>query len=240
MNKVCFEINQTEYHLVYDNKSIVTVNGVIKGNAIACLRSLITLLELDIPLRNKSGKTKNTNQLMKEVIIAIQQSKNEKIVLKEKNLNYEVLNPVYNFNEIEVGEMNIQGLFKWKRVQFDGENYIFNNLFKYKKNESMIYRWCASNEIETLFYFGETKEFKKRINHYLNPGKKQMTNIRINNEFNELAKRGYLIHLDILDIDEFLVGESKISDFNMKEFRRLVENYFIITAKASSVIVLNK
>ncbi len=240
MRHVSFELNTKTYCLIFDGNGSITIDGVLQNSVYSHLKDLIKILNLDVLLINKKSNRKNTHQLMKDVINAVKINDIEKIEGDFGALKTSDKNSFNEYVEVECGSMKINGEFKWKRLQNEGVYYQFNDPFHVKNNESVIYRWCAIKNNEILVYYGETKAFKNRIKFYLKPGKDQQTNIRINDEFQELIRNGFIVYLDLLDISEFMIDDIKINEFESKYFRRMIENYLILCSKAKGMTVLNK
>jgi len=106
--------------------------------------------------------------------------------------------------------------FEWKPVLEDkSAQYLFPNEITANMRQQYrtpaIYRWIVeSDETVESVYIGETEELcPRRIYGYLNPGMSQMTNIRINNLFKDLIKKGKTIRLEHLVFSDFSLDGKK-------------------------------
>ncbi|MCE9653557.1 MAG: hypothetical protein K8Q89_10995 [Nitrosarchaeum sp.] len=139
--------------------------------------------------------------------------------------------------------------FEWNSVlENKSDQYVFPNIvtdyMRQKYRMPAIYRWIVDSDgmIESI-YIGETVELcPRRVYGYLNPGPSQMTNIRINNLFDELIKRGKIIRLEYLVFSDFLFDGKKITDQDLikKNIRVLLENIMITHHENAGVVILNQ
>jgi len=232
-----FEYKNNSYYLeASDNKNItLKINSILQNNILQKLKELIAQLNINVSIVNKNGNSKNTQQLGKEIIKQF----NYIEVKSEKAANQKASN--MDFFKIEKGEINLKGDFIWNRIVINSLHYEFGQNFKIKNDDKYVYRWYVERKNEILVYIGETKQFSKRINQYLSPGKDQKTNKRINEIFKNLINEECKIYLDVLNLENILLEEFKLEDSNLKEFRRLFENYFILKAKEiQKFTILNK
>ena len=129
--------------------------------------------------------------------------------------------------------------FDWIPVlREEDEIYFFPNpltsFMKLLYKSPAIYRWNVYKDNQTdekVIYVGEGQQLiPNRINGYLKPGLKQMTNKRLNTCFCEYIQNDYKVSLEIIRFDEISIGDLSFnqSDLNNKYFRRFLE-YMLIT-----------
>jgi hypothetical protein len=145
--------------------------------------------------------------------------------------------------------INLTMNFKWAPVlENESDQYFFPNTItaymRQKYRIPAIYRWIveSNGRIESV-YIGETEELcPRRVYGYLNPGSSQMTNIRINNLFDELIKKGKIIRLEYLVFSDFFFDGKKITDQDLvkKNIRVLLENIMIIHHENDGIVILNQ
>lgn len=139
--------------------------------------------------------------------------------------------------------------FEWQPVlENESSQYVFPNTItthmRQKYRIPAIYRWVVENNktIESV-YIGETEELcPRRVYGYLNPGPSQMTNIRINNLFDDLIKKGKTIRLEHLVFSDFSFDGKKITtqDLIKKNIRVLLENIMITHHENDGITMLNQ
>lgn len=139
--------------------------------------------------------------------------------------------------------------FEWKPIlENESSQYVFPNTItaymRQKYRAPAIYMWIIESDgrIESV-YIGETEELcPRRIYGYLNPGPSQITNIRINNLFNDLIKKGKVIRLEHLVFSDFSFDGKKIlaRDLAKKNIRVLLENIMITHHENDGITMLNQ
>lgn len=139
--------------------------------------------------------------------------------------------------------------FEWQPVlENESSQYVFPNTItaymRQKYRAPAIYRWIIESDgrIESV-YIGETEELcPRRVYGYLNPGPSQMTNIRINNLFDDLIKKGKTIRLEYLVFSDFSFDGKKITaqDLVKKNIRVLLENIMITQHDNDGITMLNQ
>lgn len=138
---------------------------------------------------------------------------------------------------------------EWKPIlENKSVQYLFpNTITSYMRQQykmPAIYRWVVDTDktIESV-YIGETEELcPRRVYGYLNPGPSQMTNIRINNLFNDLIKKGKVIRLEHLVFSDFSFDGKKITaqDLAKKNIRVLLENIMLAHHENDGTTILNQ
>lgn len=107
-----------------------------------------------------------------------------------------------------------------------------------------IYRWAVftGKEIPTAVYIGETENLARRLNHYVNPGPKQSTNIRLNRYLVAEVGKGSKIELHTLNFLPFQVNGIPISAAQMEKVyvRRMIENLLLSLEDTMHCRVLNR
>lgn len=232
--------DDSNYYLecLNNGKINLKIDGEIKNSIRSKLVDIIKRLNLDIEIYHKNGDMKNTQTLGKKIILNLDYNEE---VLEERDIKSTKNDIKVELKLVEKGEINLKGVFNWNRIIINKNEYKFEHDFRLKNHKNYIYRWFIYKENETnKCYIGETINLFKRINQYKKPGKKQKTNIRIYESFKELIDDGYTIHLELLNLQHVILDESSTGDVNLKEFRRLFENYFIIKAKKDGYDLLNK
>lgn len=139
--------------------------------------------------------------------------------------------------------------FEWKPVlENESIHYFFpNKITTYMRQQyrmPAIYRWVVESDktIESV-YIGETEELcPRRIYGYLNPGPSQMTNIHINNLFNDLIKKEKTIRLEHLVFSDFSFDGKKmtVQDLAKKNVRVLLENVMVTHQENDRITILNQ
>ncbi|MGI0062234.1 MAG: hypothetical protein ACREBA_07255 [Nitrosotalea sp.] len=145
--------------------------------------------------------------------------------------------------------INLNIDFKWQPVlENESKQYFFPNeishYMRQKYRIPAIYRWIVENNGRTeSIYIGEAKDLcPQRVYGYLNPGPSQMTNIRINNLFNQLTKEGKNIRLEHLVFSDFIFNDRKMTpqDLNRKTIRILLENIMLTYHENDKITILNQ
>jgi len=107
-----------------------------------------------------------------------------------------------------------------------------------------IYRWCIAHPNGTTeYYIGETEELcPRRFNHYLKPGRKQVTNLRLNELFSSLIHQGSTVTIEFLHFEPFSVGDLLINRDSLADnhVRRFLEELFVVLMKAKGDTLLNR
>lgn len=250
MEKALIEFKNIRIEIIkeFSGRILLKENDVIQKGVLPKLIEIINGLKLDISIKNKNGNNKNTQQLGKEIINLmgnVNKFDNQFIDINENSKRN--VNNLITLKQIDSHDSLIQlsSKYSWKRLFIQDLPYEFSDI-KLKFNEnSCVYRWIIIKDDDLMIYIGETKSFTKRINQYVKPGIDQKTNIRLNSNFKTYIKEGYKIYLEILDIKEMIINDNfliqhKEINLDLKEFRRLIENYFIIDAKLKNIRVLNK
>ena len=139
--------------------------------------------------------------------------------------------------------------FEWSPIlEEELRQYLFphkvTSYMRLKYQIPAIYRWVVENDkaVESA-YIGETEQLcPRRVYGYLNPGPSQMTNLRINNLFNELLTKGRSIKLEHLLINDFCLNEKKITsnDLTSKNIRVLLESIMLAEYEKDGISLLNQ
>jgi len=149
-----------------------------------------------------------------------------------------------------MNRLKIELAYQWEPVlKEENREYLFpqiiTSFMKRRYKLPAIYRWNIFNkepEYEKLIYIGEAQELcPQRINGYLNPGRFQQTNKRINKRFQDQLKKGFRIKLEILQFNKINIEDFTFTnnDLHDKHFRRLLEELMIIICKQKGVKILN-
>lgn len=107
-----------------------------------------------------------------------------------------------------------------------------------------VYRWAILDTQGRFVavYFGETENLTRRIGQYLNPGRKQQTNIQLKERFDDELRKGSRIELRCLAFEPFSVCGRRFSldDFRKGYVRRVLENLALALEHDAGPQVLNK
>jgi len=100
--------------------------------------------------------------------------------------------------------------YRWTNVEFSpGCHYRFPDaISSYMKEHyrgPSVYRWFVWTPTQGIsaFYVGETENLARRIQHYLKPGPKQATNLRLKKYFEEACQRGARVEVESLEFEPF-------------------------------------
>ena len=151
--------------------------------------------------------------------------------------------------ESHYGEFQINFKFEWIPV-YNNENieYSFpqqiNRTKKSKYNIPAVYRWILRNQDGNKtknIYVGEASELARRIYHYVKPGGDQQTNIRLNELFTELTKKGFFVLIEQLTFKPFEIGGHIISESSLKNklTRRFIEHMMATFYEKEGYYVIN-
>lgn len=127
--------------------------------------------------------------------------------------------------EIEISNsLNLELKTEWEDIDYK-DYKLFDVL-------PAIYKWSFWIDNEKSVYIGETVNLRNRISHYLNPGKTQQTNIRLNENY---IKKSNKVILQKLKINKFSINKKNIlANLNQIEllkniyYRKLIENLLLI------------
>jgi hypothetical protein len=107
-----------------------------------------------------------------------------------------------------------------------------------------VFRWLVSpkpGETMATVYIGEAQEMcPKRLYGYLNPAPTQAANKKVNTDFREYLKDKRTVRLDLLDVQEFLIGGLVTETLSLQDKyarRLLVAAQIIIHQKQGYTIV---
>jgi len=106
-----------------------------------------------------------------------------------------------------------------------------------------IYRWKISHQNGTTdYYIGETEELcPRRIYHYINPGRSQITNRRLNELFVSRIRQGATVTIDFLSFEPFSVGDLVVNQESLADshIRKFIEELFVVLMMAKGDTLLN-
>lgn len=129
-----------------------------------------------------------------------------------------------------------------------GRPYLFpedlSPYFKRHYRRPCIYRWNVFKSQlgdSRKAYVGETELLDRRVYHYLHPGPRQQTNLRLKALFDVELSRGNSIILEIFEFEAFCLNGVSISvaDLRDKVVRRLIEGIASITLRHQGFELLN-
>jgi len=109
-----------------------------------------------------------------------------------------------------------------------------------------VYRWNIYKTFlsdERKIYIGECKQLcPERINGYLNPGPKQETNKRLNEQLIALVAQGLKVQLEIIRFDNISIGDFTLTlrDLSNKHLRRFIESLLITYYQRNGFTLLNR
>lgn len=144
---------------------------------------------------------------------------------------------------------NLKLEYHWEPVEGSrGAAYLFPVAVTHHITENYsppaVYRWALFDTEGQLVavYFGETENVAIRIGQYLNPGRKQRTNIRIKARFDCELRKGLRIELHCLAFQPFSVcGQPfSLNDLSKSYVRRLLENLVLALERDSGPQILNR
>jgi hypothetical protein len=127
--------------------------------------------------------------------------------------------------------------FQWINIQISvGYNYQFPNpLSDYMKEHCRrpeVYRWVVRKPTFdlTAIYIGETDDLARRISHYLTPGKRQVTNLRLKAYFDNALRTNEVIELQTLKFEPFHINKVPFSMelLGHAHVRKMLENLFLV------------
>ena len=107
-----------------------------------------------------------------------------------------------------------------------------------------VYRWLpflvTPGDIRQV-YVGETDSLARRVNHYLKPGSRQQTNLRMRSRMDALLLEGKHVQLDVLRIECLQINGAvgPADALGDRELRRLVENWMVLVHRRNGFDVLN-
>ena len=141
--------------------------------------------------------------------------------------------------------------YKWEPVLIDENNpYLFpekrTRFMRKEYTKPAIYRWIIKkNSGNPIIYIGQTTKLFDRIYQYLNPGKKQTTNIRINKKLKYYKNKGYEIGIEYLRFCKIIKGDNfelfiNENDLLNKYVRVFIENLMILIYKEKGYNLLNE
>jgi hypothetical protein len=138
--------------------------------------------------------------------------------------------------------------YSWAPVlKNDDSEYLFpdpKGSIKAEYNSPAVYRWNISVSGEQrMYYIGEAQNLRERVYGYLNPGRSQQTNDRINRLLSQSYFLGFRASLAILD--NLMVSTDTGIDFSKKDleskhFRQFVEGLLISISREGGEIIYNR
>ncbi len=146
-----------------------------------------------------------------------------------------------------MGELTLQ--HEWVPAQnAPGRPYLFpgdlSPYFREHYRRPCIYRWNvfkSQPEDSRKAYVGETELLDRRVYHYLHPGPRQQTNLRLKALFDMELSKGNSIALEIFGFETFCLNGVSISvaDLRDKVVRRLMEGIASIALHQQGFELLN-
>lgn len=105
-----------------------------------------------------------------------------------------------------------------------------------------LYRLRLSNAVGTRYYIGEALNLGRRFSNYRNPGRTQMTSLRLNEVLRNHIVGGGEVEVDVIasDISLSIAGQSVTFALSDKAVRRLLEQAALVANHAIDIESLNR
>ncbi len=93
-----------------------------------------------------------------------------------------------------------------------------------------------------MCYIGEAENVARRLNHYLCPGKRQLTNLRLKALLHTERSNNSAIRFQVARFEPFSINGCPLSDNTLTDphVRKMVENLLIVVERSQGVLILNK
>jgi hypothetical protein len=143
--------------------------------------------------------------------------------------------------------------YRWTNVQSSlGYNYLYPGaLSAYMKEQycrPSVYRWFVWTPTTgvSALYVGETDNLARRIQHYLKPGPRQATNLRLKRYFDEAAQKAERVEMEVLEFEPFQINQVSFSMdlLGRTHIRRMLENLILVllqpNASSDRPVILNR
>jgi hypothetical protein len=146
-----------------------------------------------------------------------------------------------------VEEVKLEIEFNWKDFESnEGVSYVFpspptSNMRRYAGPG--VYRWAVySGEVLEAVYIGEAEDLLRRLQHYLYPGKTQVTNLRIKAMLEKYLAGGHKVSFQFLRFDQFVINRHAFGCSHLSDpfARKVIENLAILESFHWDCEVLNK
>ena len=138
-------------------------------------------------------------------------------------------------------QASVQFQFVWRRLDAVHLDYKGRIAFPRVPIGPAIYRFAISQGGRTDFYFGETDEISRRLQHYRTPGITQRTNHRLNGLILDCLQNGGNAVVSVISkCSARYNGKTIDMDLRDKHQRKLVEGAAIFAAQMANQNLLNQ